>query len=134
MSEMKIKKYVHGQDDFWQVMGPMFASEKVYKAQDGYPMFSDPSTTWYLAFDQGKLIGWIAIQLKAKRLDIRFQYISPDSSDILQHLINRCVEDNAEEVIETVEFKDRVTPYLQNGFIKRQNRGKKYSVLRREPE
>lgn len=131
---MKIKKYKHGEGDFWEIMGPMFASEEIYKAQGGYSMFSNPSTTWYLAFDQGQLIGWVATQPKAKRLDIRFQYVSPTGGDVLWHLIERCVKDNKDEVMKTVEFKDRTAPYLLNGFIKRQDRGKKFIVLCREPE
>ena len=129
---MKIKKYCHGEGDFWQVMGPMFASEEVYKAQGGYPMFSDSSTVWYLAFEGDELIGWIATQPKANRVNIRFQYLLI-SDEIAQKLIETCIKDNMNEVMETVEFKEKAAPYLQCGFIERQQRGKKFIVLRREP-
>lgn len=131
---MKIEKYQHGEANFWQIMGPMFASEEVYKAQGGYPMFSAPSTTWYLAFDGGELIGWVAIRPKANRMIIRFQYM-PDVSDnnIWQRLIERCVQDNEDQVMETVEFKNRIEPYLQNSFVERQKRGKQFVVLYRSP-
>lgn len=130
---MKIKKYGHGEGDFWRVMGPMFASEEVYKAQGGYPMFSDPSTVWYLAFENGDLIGWIATQPKAKRLDIRFQYMlkADDDDDDYQELVCYCCRDNPDKMIEAVEVEDLLAPYLNCGFEQYHRRGQ-FVVLRRE--
>ena len=72
---MKIVQYAHGEGDFWQVMGPSFASAKVQR-ELGVPMTSDESTTWFVAKDGNDVAGFGAVRmLKSGVAELRHAYV-----------------------------------------------------------
>lgn len=72
---MIIQQYAHGEKDFWQVMGPSFASARVQR-ELGVPMTSDDDTTWFVAMDGGEVAGFAAVRLaKAGVAELRHAYV-----------------------------------------------------------
>lgn len=72
---MKIQQYGHGELNFWQVMGPNFASAKVQRDL-GVPMTSDEATTWFVAMDGETVAGFAAVRLtKSGVAELKHAYV-----------------------------------------------------------
>ena len=82
---MTIKTIEHGDSALWPLMGPYFASEKIYRGRGaGMPMFSEKGTTWLVAVEGELVMGWAAIQPgKVYRLRYTYSFDEPEVFDAL---------------------------------------------------
>lgn len=72
---MRIERYAHGERDFWQVMGPHFASARIHR-ELGIPMTSDESCTWFIALADGAVAGFAAVRvLKNNVTELKHAYV-----------------------------------------------------------
>lgn len=58
---MKIEHWTHKKWEFWNTLGPFFASA-VIRRELGAPMTSDDSTTWLIAFESKEVVGFAAVR------------------------------------------------------------------------
>lgn len=58
---MKIEKWTHKKWEFWNALGPFFASASV-RRELGAPMNSDDDTVWLIAFEGKTVIGFAAVR------------------------------------------------------------------------
>lgn len=74
---MKIKRYKHGEGDFWNLMGPFFASAAVRRELE-IAMSSDENYIWFLALDGGAVIGFAALEMNGEVAILRHAYVVPE--------------------------------------------------------
>ena len=74
---MEIRQYKHGEGDFWQRMGPFLASAAV-RRELGAPITSDETTTWWLAVDGDRTLGFVSARLRGGTWEFRHDYVTPE--------------------------------------------------------
>jgi N-acetylglutamate synthase-like GNAT family acetyltransferase len=92
---MQIKKYKHGAGDFWQRMGPFFASAEVQR-ELGVRMSSDEAHTWWVAVDEDAVAGFAAAEAQKNGIVVlRHAWIRPEyrENGIYEQLFDRRLAD-----------------------------------------
>ncbi len=98
MSErgITIQKYAHGEGDFWQRMGPYFASARVQR-ELGVRMSSDEAHTWWVAVDEeGEVAGFAAAEAQKNGIVVlRHAWVRPEHREngIYERLFDRRLAD-----------------------------------------
>jgi len=75
---MKVIRYAHGEKDFWQIMGPCFASAEI-RRHLGVPLTSDEGYVWFLAMNGVELSGFAAVKAQKNGIcEFKHAYIFGD--------------------------------------------------------
>lgn len=78
MATIEIRKYDHGEGDFWQKMGEFFASPEVRRAL-GRPMSSKPGYVWWVALYGPTVAGFAALAPgRNKSAELCHAYVLPE--------------------------------------------------------
>lgn len=129
----KIALYRHGEADFWQRMGPMFASAQV-RRELGAAMTSDESYVWWVALDGDVVAGFAAMEVGKGVCHLRHAYV--DAAYRGQGLYRRLFDARLAAAVETglrirVVVNARSLAMAQeHGFVEVGRRGQ-YTVMER---
>ena len=75
--QIEIAQYAHDDDELWRLAGRFFADARV-RRELGRPMTSAPGYVWWLAFENGAVAGWAALEpLPRQRAELRHAYVLP---------------------------------------------------------
>lgn len=135
---LRIEQYDHGEGDFWDRLGPYFASREVER-ELGVSMTSDESHTWWLAFDNGNLVGFAAAERLKNGINIlRHAWVEPEwrEEGVYGALVDQRLEDltsAGETDFRVTVTDDGIERYKDRGFEKARTRGQ-YTVLERHDE
>ena len=135
---IRIERCDHGEDDFWERLGPYFASRDVER-ELGVSLTSDESHTWWLAFDNGSLVGFAAAErLKNGTNILRHAWIEPEwrGEGIHEELVDRRLEDlteAGETDFRVTVTDDGIERYQNRGFEEARTRGQ-YTILERHDQ
>jgi predicted GNAT family acetyltransferase len=135
---IRIERYDHGKDDFWERLGPYFASRDVER-ELGVSLTSNESHTWWLAFDNGNLVGFAAAeQLKNGTNILRHAWIEPEwrGEGVHERLVDRRLEDlteAGETNFRVTVTDDGIERYRDRGFEEARTRGQ-YTILERHDQ
>ena len=129
---MKIKRYGHGEGDFWSMMGPFFASAKVRRELGG-AMSSDENYTWWVAIDDNSQVaGFVAVEIKDNKAVFHHGYVAPDHRDnqVYRSLFLERLKYTKDRVIKikVTVAQSNVDIFLENGFVETKRNGQ-YHVL-----
>jgi len=78
---LKIETYIHGHTDdaaLWTALGPLFTDRKVVSDLGGLPLYSVPGVHWFIAFDDGRPIGFASMRLTPNAIWYDYGYVVPD--------------------------------------------------------
>lgn len=133
---MEIRRYAHGEGDFWYRMGPFLASAAV-RRELGAPISSDENTTWWLAIDDANnTIGFVAAHSRKGVWEFRHDYVVPDARgmDVYRALfrarLEACSQSGASMAKATVNARS-LPIYREHGFVPVSQRGQ-YTVVQKE--
>lgn len=132
-----IREYQHGEGDFWQLMGPFFASATI-RRELGRPLSSDENYVWWISLDGGKVTGFGAIRQKRKVVEFCHAYVFPSCRgqgiyrEIVRQRLEYCMEHGHDQIRAVVTAGSR--PELEKqSFLCVRKRGR-YSVMAWEKE
>jgi N-acetylglutamate synthase-like GNAT family acetyltransferase len=130
---MDILRYEHGEGDFWQRLGPFFASMQVQR-ELGLPMRSGESFTWWLAEESGTVLGFNAAERQKNGVVLlRHAWTRPDwrEEGVYTALFDRRLADlkkDGHSRFRTTTSEPALHVIEDRGFEKKRERGQ-YSVL-----
>jgi GNAT superfamily N-acetyltransferase len=130
---MDIQRYEHGEGDFWQRLGPFFASMQVQR-ELGLPMRSDESFTWWLAEESRTVLGFNAAERQKNGVVLlRHAWTRPDwrEKGVYTALFDRRLADlkrDGHTRFRTTTSEPALQVVKDRGFEKKRERGQ-YTVL-----
>ena len=64
MEKIKIRQMNSATDkDFYNLLGYLFASKKIRKELEGYPLSNEDDWIWFIAFDKdNKIVGFLSLE------------------------------------------------------------------------
>lgn len=133
---VQIRRYAHGEGDFWHRMGPFLASAAVRRELGG-PITSDEATEWWIAIDdQSETIGFAAARHRKDVWELRHAYVVSEwrgrgvYHSLCQLRLNAGRETGA-KVARTTVNEHSLPVYLELGFREVSSRGR-YTVVEKE--
>jgi GNAT superfamily N-acetyltransferase len=75
-----ITQYQHGDPEMFRLLGPYFCSKAVHK-ELGEPIHSDEKTTWFVATEKGRVVGFCSMRNTSKVILYGYGYVDPDYRD-----------------------------------------------------
>lgn len=135
---IEIQRYEHGSRGFWQRLGPYFASRDVER-ELGVSMTSNDAHTWWVATDDGRVVGFAAAEKLKNGINIlRHAWVEPEwrGEGIYDQLVDRRLHDLTEagETDFRVTVSDEgVGRYEDRGFKEARTRGQ-YTIMERHDD
>ena len=130
---MNVKRYAHGEGDFWQRMGPFLASAQV-RRELGVAITSDEKTVWWLAIDGSDILGFCAARVQGDVCHLRHDYVVPGArgNGIYRALFSARLEgcQGMGKVMRATVSKNSLPQYLGSGFVATGTRGQ-YTIVER---
>lgn len=130
---MKIKRYAHGEDDFWDLMGSYFASRSV-RRELGIPMSSDENHVWFIAMGPESVAGFAAIETQKRGCFLRHVYVKADHREkglmkkLVQEAVKYAKSISVSAIHVTVAAK-LVDFYTENGWSESNTRGQYHTLI-----
>lgn len=69
-----IKQFAHGSPELWSLIGEFLASRKAHQELGG-PIYSTEATTWFVAIERGKAIGFASLRETKQALLLDYAYV-----------------------------------------------------------
>jgi len=98
-------------------LGPIVLEKKVYK-ELGYPIFSDKNHTWYMAYNNGVLIGFCCAIKKKTHISFNHDYVLENYRclGVYDKLFNARLHDFQSSRIKAVCTEKSISNFLKFGF------------------
>lgn len=121
MDNIRLLKMTDSDPRFWPLLGPMFASEKVFRARHNTAMFTDPFTVWYVAVDDSGVVqGWASVRQKSHLFVVPVSFAFGNAA-LLQQLAAACAADFSP--LQSVVHHSDVPAFAAAGFQEVKARG-----------
>lgn len=78
---VKIETHIHGSSSdaaLWAALGPFLVDRKVVAELGGLPVYSVPGMHWFIARDDGRVVGFAAMRLTPKAIWYDYGYVIPE--------------------------------------------------------
>ncbi|MDO4181924.1 MAG: hypothetical protein Q4D36_11625 [Bacteroidales bacterium] len=99
---MNILKLEGLSPELFMLVGPLAMNPKVLKANNNYPFKTTERFEWYIAMEDGSVVGFVPVEKKSSAFVINNYYVQDDNEKILKALL-KAVEpkDNLQAVVQT---------------------------------
>lgn len=124
---------VHGTEKrLYELIAPLVMNPKVLRANNNYPFKTTERYVWFIAIEDGRVLGFLPVEHKSSGEVINNYYIVADDEEVLSLLLQSAVKVVKEELgITAVVLVHHQSIFEKNGFIV-ENIWKRYVKMRRE--
>jgi RimJ/RimL family protein N-acetyltransferase len=77
-SSLTLRIFTNYEEDFYQIMGPFFASREFVNEMGGWQFFTKPKATWFVLFEDEKVVGFCSLFHEPKFDYLDNLFIIPD--------------------------------------------------------
>jgi GNAT superfamily N-acetyltransferase len=131
----EVKRFTN-QELPWPTVGPLFCAREVHR-ELGTAVTTDKSYTWFLAFKDGNLAGFAAVEAKAGKAMLRHAYVLPQyrGNGVYRLLLEAreafVAQNPSLMLMETTAAPDSYKALKAAGWADHRQRGK-YVVMHKE--
>jgi hypothetical protein len=115
---------------FYPLMGPFLASRDVVAYLGGH-MWDDEAKTWTVAISSEGIRGFIAAMASKGVIKAQSCYVVAGEEDLTRDLIRAVVTAHAPSPLTAVVRADHAAPWLAEGFVPVQDKGRFIHLARR---
>lgn len=102
----------------YEVIGPLVMNPEILKTNRNYPFKTTKKHLWFIAMDEGRVVGFLPVELKNKEAIINNYYTQQDDPDILNTMIqNAMALLKKEYVLVSVTQNQHLKTFADNKFI-----------------
>lgn len=141
MEKIKIRQMNSVIDkDFYSLLGYLFASKKIRKELEGYPLSNEDDWIWFIAFDKdNKIVGFLSLEpmksgYKIDSIHVLKDYRKIYGNRVYNELIEKAVKlsQNNKKYLSGTVKKDMVIVFEKYNFHITKNKSEKWINIRRD--
>ncbi len=92
---MIIKKFQGTEERLYALVAPLVMDPSVIRKNNNYPFKTSCNYLWFVALDEGKVIGFMPVENRLDSAYIDNYYLAEESTELLTALIERVKEEYA---------------------------------------
>jgi hypothetical protein len=114
---MEIIKLKGEDEQLYQLVAHLVMNEKVLNYNLNYPFRTSPDHRWFLAADDGNILGFVPVKTEAGKAKINNYYVVNDNSEVFAALLKEIAGAfPADCGVEAIVQVRHVPEFEQNGF------------------
>ena len=92
----KVKRMAGTSQELYKCVAPLVMNPEILKYNHNYPFKTNESFSWFVAFRQGKVVGFFPVEVRKKAIVINNYYVEKDDESVFRRLLEAVID----------EFKD----------------------------
>lgn len=102
----------------YELVAPLAMDAKVLKQNRNYPFKTSKDFLWFIALDEGRVVGFLPVEIRSKQAIINNYYSEEENLDILGHMIQEAVETlQKEHLLTSATQVQHLSAFARNGFV-----------------
>ncbi|MDR3795440.1 hypothetical protein [Phocaeicola sp.] len=103
----KIIKMAGTSQELYKCVAPLVMNPEILKYNHNYPFKTGESFIWFVAFQQGKVVGFFPVEIRKKAIVINNYYVENDDESVFSGLLEAVVDEfqDADKTLEAVVQK-----------------------------
>ena len=92
----KVKRMAGTSQELYKCVAPLVMNPEILKYNHNYPFKTNESFSWFVAFRQGKVVGFFPVEVRKKAIVINNYYVEKDDESVVRRVLAAGID----------EFKD----------------------------
>ncbi|WP_418573528.1 hypothetical protein [Phocaeicola sp.] len=93
----KIIKMAGTSQELYKCVAPLVMNPEILKYNHNYPFKTGESFIWFVAFQQGKVVGFFPVEIRKKAIVINNYYVENDDESVFSGLLEAVVDEFQDE-------------------------------------
>jgi hypothetical protein len=104
---LKVIKMAGTSQELYKCVAPLVMNPDILKYNHNYPFKTSESFIWFVAFQQGKVVGFFPVEIRKKAIVINNYYVENDDESVFSGLLEAVVDEfqDADKTLEAVVQK-----------------------------
>lgn len=94
---LKVIKMAGTSQELYKCVAPLVMNPDILKYNHNYPFKTGESFIWFVAFQQGKVVGFFPVEIRKKAIVINNYYVENDDESVFSGLLEAVVDEFQDE-------------------------------------